>query len=84
MSRSPRPVPLWPLNRLRVLLGPDRAPKDVLEVAPPSGSGTAAITTVRQIGEQDWVMAARRSFRRSESAGCGSFRPGSIHPIRPL
>jgi len=59
----PVPVPLWPLNRLRVLLGPDRAPKDVLEVAAGRlDRAPPAITTVRQIGEQDWVMASQAQF----------------------
>jgi ribosomal protein L11 methyltransferase len=57
------PSALWPLNRLRVLIGPDRAPQDVLTLAsarldrpPPT------ITAVRRIGEQDWVRVSQAQF----------------------
>jgi ribosomal protein L11 methyltransferase len=57
------PATLWRLNRLRVLVGPDLAPQDVLALAggrldrPPP-----PITEVRVIGEQDWVRVSQAQF----------------------
>jgi ribosomal protein L11 methyltransferase len=57
------PGVLWPLNRVRVLLGPDRTPEQVLalaadrlERAPPP------ISAMRRIGERDWIRASQAQF----------------------
>ncbi len=54
---------LWRLNRLRVLLGEDHRPDEVLrlasahlDLAPP------AILAVRPIADQDWVSASQAQF----------------------
>jgi ribosomal protein L11 methyltransferase len=57
------PAALWRVNRLRVLVGPDLAPQEVLALAcgrlnrpPPT------ITGLHRIGEQDWVRVSQAQF----------------------
>jgi ribosomal protein L11 methyltransferase len=57
------PGRLWQLNRLRVLLAPDRTPEGVLADACRALDRAApSIAAVRSVGEQDWVACSRAQF----------------------
>jgi ribosomal protein L11 methyltransferase len=57
------PARLWRLNRLRVLLAPDRAPDRVLADATRALDRSApAIAAIRRVGERDWVSSAQAQF----------------------
>ena len=57
------PARLWRLNRLRVLLPPDRTPHGVLADASRAlDRSPPQIAAVRSVGDQDWVRSSQAQF----------------------
>ncbi len=57
------PAPAWRQNRLRVLLGPDRTPQQILaQVASAWPTPLPPIVAIRTVGHRDWVRASQAQF----------------------